>query len=505
MEHHPPKFEEEFDPEGAWRWITDIERIFNAIDCREEHNVDCATFMLIGKAEDWWRIMSCILPQEEDNKRDWCTRFENELRSDLRTIVTIFQLTNLPTLMSKCISLEDNLKGQLVNDRITRTLEQEKKPDEQVYKFENGLRSDLRTISGSASGSNQPASRASSKVKPSVQGKVFAVSRSQASKSDELIRGKCIINDRLCDVLFDSGATHSFVSMDCVNCIGLPISSLLCNVIVSTPTAKSVVTSSVCLACSIMIHGRNFCVDLICLPLSLLDVILGMDWLSSNCLLLDCKEKALIFGDNTPRNSRLLYMGETRNIVETKAFMVLFFVEIDKIMKAEYIPLVQYFLEVFPKDVIELPPKREIEFTIDLIPGANPISIAPYRMSLVELAEVKKQVEDLLQKQFVRPSVLPWGALVLLVKKKNGSMRICVDYHQLNKVTIKNKYLIPRIDDLMDQLRGVSVFSKIDLRSSYHQIRVKKEDIPKTAFRTRYGHYEYLVMPSGMINAPDIS
>ena len=113
-------------------------------------------------------------------------------------------------------------------------------------------------------------------------------------------------------------------------------------------------------------------------------------------------------------------------------------------------------------------------------------------------------MQDLLSKQFVRPSVSPWGALVLLVKKKDGSMRMCVDYWQLNKVTIKNKYPLPRIDDLIDQLRGATVFSKIDLRSGYHQIRVKKEDIPKTAFRTRYGHYEYLVMPFGVTNTPAI-
>ena len=137
------------------------------------------------------------------------------------------------------------------------------------------------------------------------------------------------------------------------------------------------------------------------------------------------------------------------------------------------------FPEVFPEDVPGLPPEREIEFSIDLIPGTGPISQAPYRMSPTELAELKKHIEELLSKQFIRPSVSPWGAPVLLVKKKDGGTRLCVDYRQLNKVTIKNKYPLPRIDDLMDQLRGASIFSKIDLKSGYHQIRVKAEDVPK--------------------------
>nr|KYP46226.1 Transposon Ty3-I Gag-Pol polyprotein [Cajanus cajan] len=136
------------------------------------------------------------------------------------------------------------------------------------------------------------------------------------------------------------------------------------------------------------------------------------------------------------------------------------------------------------------------------MPGTGPISIIPYRMSPSKLAELKKQLEELLEKQFIRPSVSPWGAPILLVKKKDGIFRLCVDYRHINKFTIKNKYPLPRIDDLMDQLRGAIVFYKIDLRSGYHQIKVKAEDIQKTAFRIRYGHYEYQVMSFGVTNAP---
>nr|KYP67681.1 Transposon Ty3-I Gag-Pol polyprotein [Cajanus cajan] len=190
---------------------------------------------------------------------------------------------------------------------------------------------------------------------------------------------------------------------------------------------------------------------------------------------------------------------------DAQVYMLLASLNFESNVLVNELPVVCDFSDVFSDDMSSLPPRREVEFSIDLVPGTRPIFIAPYRMLPVELVELKKQIEDLLEKGFVRPSVSPWGAPVLLVKKKDGSMRLCVDYRQLNKVTIKNKYPLPRIDDLMDQLVGACVFSKIDLRSGYHQIRVKGEDVPKTAFRTRYGHYEYLVMPFGDVtNAPII-
>ncbi|PBO56097.1 hypothetical protein CKX39_26525, partial [Escherichia coli] len=165
------------------------------------------------------------------------------------------------------------------------------------------------------------------------------------------------------------------------------------------------------------------------------------------------------------------------------------------------IPIVQDYPDVFPEDLPGMPPKRDIEFRIDLVPGTNPIHKRPYRMAANELAEVKKQVDDLLQKGYIRPSTSPWGAPVIFVEKKDHIQRMCVDYRALNEVTIKNKYPLPRIDDLFDQLKGATVFSKIDLRSGYHQLRIREEDIPKTAFTTRYGLFECTVMSFGLTNA----
>ena len=149
-----------------------------------------------------------------------------------------------------------------------------------------------------------------------------------------------------------------------------------------------------------------------------------------------------------------------------------------------------------------MPPDRDIEFVIDLIPGTSPIAKRPYRIAASELAELKKQLEELQRIGFIRPSSSPWGAPVLFVKNKDGSMRLCVDYRALNKVTIKNKYPLPRIDDLFDQLKGAKYFSKIDLRSGYHHLKIRKSDIPKTAFVTRYGQFEFTVMSFGLTNAP---
>ena len=172
--------------------------------------------------------------------------------------------------------------------------------------------------------------------------------------------------------------------------------------------------------------------------------------------------------------------------------------------KLEDIPVVNEFQDVFPVELPGLPPDRDVEFTIKLLPETTPISVTPYRMAPTELRELKTQLQELLEKGYIRPSISPWGAPVLFVKKKDGTLRLCIDYRQLNRVTIKNKYPLLRVDDLFDQLQGARVFSKIDLRSGYHQLRIANANVPKTAFRTRYGHYEFLVMPFGLTNAPAV-
>jgi hypothetical protein len=166
----------------------------------------------------------------------------------------------------------------------------------------------------------------------------------------------------------------------------------------------------------------------------------------------------------------------------------------------EYFSVLQEFEYVF-QEITNFPPRREIDFSIDLVPGAALVSKTPYRMSTLELKKLQMQLEELLKKGYICSSVSPWGALVLFMKKKDGTLRLCIDFRHLNNYTIKNKYPLLPIDDLFDKLRGEKIFSNIDLRIRYHHVRIKEEDIHKTTFRTRYGHYEFVVVPFGLTNA----
>ncbi|GKB53224.1 putative reverse transcriptase domain-containing protein, partial [Tanacetum coccineum] len=170
--------------------------------------------------------------------------------------------------------------------------------------------------------------------------------------------------------------------------------------------------------------------------------------------------------------------------------------------RIEDVLVIRDFPEVFPEELPRLPPPRQVEFRIDQVPGAAHVARVPYRLAPSEMKELSVQLQELLEKGFIHPSSSSWGAPVLFVKKKDGSFKMCIVYRELNKLTIKNRYPLPRINDLFDQLQGSSVYSKIDLGSGYHQLRIKEENIPITAFRTRYSHFEFQVMPFGLTNTP---
>ncbi|CAA0841948.1 Uncharacterized mitochondrial protein AtMg00860, partial [Striga hermonthica] len=303
--------------------------------------------------------------------------------------------------------------------------------------------------------------------------------------------GMVVLNNIPVFALFDTGATHTFISRRCLDAIGVHVVTAGDPLEVSLASGRKIVTSAKASDLSLSIGGRVLTADAFVLEMRDFDLILGMDWLSFYHADIRCHDQEItlyLSGDE----SITFFGSKNRSLPHVKA------------RTPHDVPIVREFVDVFPDELPGGPPNRQVEFSIDLIPGAGPVSKAPYRMAPKELQELKTQIQELLRLGFIRPSVSPWGAPVLFVKKKDGSMRMCIDYRDLNRLTIKNKYPLPRIDDLFDQLRGACVFSKIDLRSGYHQLKIKESDIAKTAFRTRYGHYEFVVMPFGLSNAPDV-
>ncbi|KAF5767636.1 putative nucleotidyltransferase, Ribonuclease H [Helianthus annuus] len=350
-----------------------------------------------------------------------------------------------------------------------------------------------------------------------ARGRAFVLGRGDAVNDPNVVMGKFLLDDIYVTVLFDSGADTSYMSLKMSKLLKRTPTPLDTKHVVELANGKSVEAAQVVKGCSIVLAGQTFPIDLIPIVLGSFDVVIGMDWLSQHHAEILCKEKVI----RIPRSSQepLQVQGDKSGAVVGiisylkaqkclrkghTAILALVTDASTKEKKLEDIPVVRDFPQVFPEDLPGLPPHRQVEFQIELAPGAAPIARAPYRLAPTELEELSKQLQELLEKGFIRPSSSPWGAPVLFVKKKDGTFRMCIDYRELNKVTVKNRYPLPRIDDLFDQLQGSCYFSKIDLRSGYHQLRVRDEDVSKTAFRTRYGHYEFLVMPFGLTNAPAV-
>ncbi|WVZ54227.1 hypothetical protein U9M48_005057 [Paspalum notatum var. saurae] len=247
-----------------------------------------------------------------------------------------------------------------------------------------------------------------------------------------------------------------------------------------------------CKGVSILISGLEFKADLTILCSDGIDVILGMDWLTRHRGVISC----------FPRSVKLVHpSGQEVEFVPVQSLATH---QLHNLVThtIDEVPVVCEYPDVFPDELPGLLPNRAVEFAINFVPGTAPIAKAPYRMSGKEYDELKRQLDELLEKGLIRCSVSPWGAPVLFVKKRDGTMRLCIDYRELNAVTLKSKCPLPQIDDLLDQLKGARYFSKIDLRSGYHQMKIREEDIPKTAFVTRYGHHEFTVVSFGLTNAP---
>ncbi|GJY00360.1 putative reverse transcriptase domain-containing protein [Tanacetum coccineum] len=352
--------------------------------------------------------------------------------------------------------------------------------------------------------------------------KAYAIGGGGTNHDSNVVTGTFLLNNCYASMLFDSGADRSFVSSTFSALLDITPSTLYTSYAVELADGRISETNVVLRGCTLELLGHPFDIDLMPVELGSFDVIIGMDWLAKYHALIVCDEKVvripygdkvlIIRGDDYGNGSKLNIISctKTQKYIQKGCQVYLAQVTSKKAedkseeKRLEDVPIIREFPEVFPDDLPGLPPARQVEFQIDLVPGAAPVARTPYRLAPAEMQELSTQLQELSDKGFIRPSSSPWGAPVLFVKKKDGSFRMCIDYRELNKLTVKNRYPLPRIDDLFDQLQGSRVYSKIDLRSGYHQLRVREEDIPKTAFRTHYGYYEFQVMPFGLTNAPAV-
>jgi predicted aspartyl protease len=284
--------------------------------------------------------------------------------------------------------------------------------------------------------------------------RVNQVSADATAEGADIALGMFYINAIPASILFDSGATHSFMCARYANTNELPLQNMKTPMVVITPKGP-VKANYMRHRLTLTIMGREFWATPIVLEESSIDMILGMSWLRKAKVVIHCAKGTIEL--TSSKGERF----EVEITVTASTRPALFLV--DGKFVGDNIRVVRDFPDVFLEELPGMPPDREVEFVIDLLPGTAPISKWPYMMSIEELKELKKQLMELQEAGYIRPSFSPWGALVLFVQKKDGSQRMCVDYRSLNDVTVKNKYLLPRIDDLFDQMRCARVFSKIDL------------------------------------------
>nr|GFA40037.1 putative reverse transcriptase domain-containing protein [Tanacetum cinerariifolium] len=313
--------------------------------------------------------------------------------------------------------------------------------------------------------------------------RIYTVGHAGTDPDANVVTSTFLLNNRYASVLFNTGVDKSFVSTTFSTQINITPSTLDHCYDVEIVDGRIIRLNTILRGCTLNLLNHPFNINLMPVELGSFDAIICMDWLAKYQAVIACVEKIVRIPWG---NESLIIHGDGSNQGNATRLNIISCTKTEKYMMKGF-PI---FL-VFPEDLSGLPPTRPVEFQIDLVHGAAPVARAPYRLAPSEMKELAEQLKELSDKGFIRLSSSPWGALVLFVKNKDGSFQMCIDYRELNKLTIKNCYPLPRIDDLFDQLQGSSIYSKIDLRSSYHQLRVREEDVPKTTFKTRYGHYEF--------------
>nr|GFA16496.1 putative reverse transcriptase domain-containing protein [Tanacetum cinerariifolium] len=295
--------------------------------------------------------------------------------------------------------------------------------------------------------------------------RVYAVGHAGTDPDANVVTGTFLLNNRYASVLFDTGADKSFVSTTFSTQINITPSTLDHYYDVELTDGRIIGLNTILRGCTLNLLNYPFNIDLMPIELGSFDAIIGMDWLAKYQAIIACAEKIvrIPWGNKT-----LIIHGDGSNQGNATRLGIISYTKTEKYMMKGF-PI--FLAHITTKeDFPGLPPTRPVEFQIDLVPGAAPVARAPYRLAPSEMKELAEQLKELSDKGFIRPSSSPWGAPVLFVKKKDVSFWMCIDYRELKKLTVKNRYPLPRIDDLFDKLQGSSVYSKIDLRSGYHQL-----------------------------------
>ncbi|GJU50186.1 putative reverse transcriptase domain-containing protein [Tanacetum coccineum] len=544
---------------GLIRWFERTESVFSRSKCTEENKVTFATGTLTDDALSWWNAYAQPIGIDQANQITWtelkrlltnkyCPRtevrkMEDELYNltvkgnDLKPYVRRFQelailcpnmVPNTEKLLEAFIgglprSIEGNVtasKPQTLEEAINiaqRLMDQVGHLTKNYQNKRPATRSNQLpvTVICHTCGEKGHYTNQCRKTNINAQGRAYMLRNKNAHQDLNLVTGTFLLNQHLARVLFDSRADKSLISISLASMLNIPPITIDTFYDIEMADGNLVSTNTVIQGCTLTLLNQSFKIDLMPIKLGSFDVVIGMDWLSKYHakILYDEKvvhipiddETLIIRGDQSKTRLNLISCIKTERYISRGCQV--FMIQVMEKKKShekrlEDIPVVREFLEVFPEDLPGLPPIGQVEFQIDLIPGVAPVARAPYRLAPSEMQELSNQLQELADRGFIRPSTSPWGAPVLFVKKKDRSFRMCIDYQELNKLTIKNRYPLPMIDDLFDQLQGLSVYSKTDLRFGYHQLRVRDEDIFKTAFRTRYGHYEFQVMPFRLTNAP---
>ncbi|GJR73707.1 putative reverse transcriptase domain-containing protein [Tanacetum coccineum] len=485
------------------RWFEKTESVFGISDCAEGKKVRFAAATLQGPALTWWnsKIATIAYTQRFNELALMCPRmvepdrvkvdaYIRGLTDNIKGEVTSSKPANLSEAVRMAHKLMDQ-KSQAKDERIL-----EGKKHKSRYCKEKSV----------ATGANaQPVwtckdvvikdhtrTVCPKKIKQEeareVRGRAYAIKDAEP-QGPNVVTGTFLLNNRYAFVLFDSGSDRSFVDTRFSSMLDIDPVKIGASYEVELADGRVVSTNTVLKGCTLNLVNHVFEIDLMPIELGTFDVIIGMDWLVKHDAVIVCGEKVvripygnkmlIVESDKGVSRLKVISCIKARKYFERGCHLFLAYVTENKSKekRMEDVPVIHDFPKVFPEEFPGLPPSRQVELRIDLVPGAAPVARVPYRLAPSEMKELSIQLQELLEKGFIHPSSSPWGAPVLFVKKKDGSFRMCIDYRELNKLTVKNRY---------------------------HQLRIKEKDILITAFRTQYGHFEFQVMSFGLTNAPAV-